>query len=356
MTNLPSIKPSLGGAARGDRRAAAVRVSGESLVRAEALLPDRHIPRLITPAADGVDLVAWADGHRAWIEDQLLEHRALLFRGFPVTSVSQFERFVAATSTGAPLEYRDRSTPRHTVGEKIYISTIYPARETIQPHNEGTYWRVFARKIYFCSLVTATRGGETPIVDVRRVLARIDPGIRREFEARGGVLYQRNYNDGFGLPWQDAYQTGDRAEVDAYCRSNGIATEWKEGNRLRTRQIRPAVRLHPLTGEPLWFNHAAFFHVSSLEEDARQALLADFGEDGLPYNTYFGDGTPIDPAVVEHIRDAYQQEKVVFPWYDGDVMLLDNLTIAHAREPYEGERKVVVAMTEPVSGDGQQAA
>jgi alpha-ketoglutarate-dependent taurine dioxygenase len=115
---------------------------------------------------------------------------------------------------------------------------------------------------------------------------------------------------------------------------------------LRTRQIRPAIRVHPVSGRPVWFNHGAFFHITSLEPEVQEALLVSYTEEGLPYNTYFGDGSPIDPKVVAHIREAYAAEKRIFQWQPGDVMLLDNMTVAHAREPYVGERHVIVAMTE----------
>lgn len=346
---MKSLRDAVHGAAPlGRRSRQALRVSDESLVKVAPLEEGRAIPWLIEPAAEGVDLVSWAGGHRGQIEDLLLEHRALLFRGFGVDSVEALERFVAATSDGPPLEYRDRSTPRHTVGDKVYVSTIYPADETIHQHNEGTYWRTWPRKIYFCCLTAPEVGGETPIADVRGVLRRIEPEVRRRFAERG-VLYQRNYNDGFGLTWQDAYQTDDPAEVTAYCRDHDIRLEWKDDGRLRTRQVRPAIRRHPVTGEELWFNHAAFFHVSSLEPEAREALVADLGEDELPYNTYYGDGSRIEDEVVEGLRGAYAEETYSFPWREGDVMLLDNMTITHGRRPYRGDRNVIVAMTEAVS-------
>ena len=84
----------------------------------------------------------------------------------------------------------------------------------------------------------------------------------------------------------------------------------------------------------------------------RQALLSEFGEQGLPYNTYYGDGTPIEPEDVEHIRQAYDHEKVIFPWEEGDILMLDNMSIAHAREPYVGERLIATAMTDAFAGNG----
>lgn len=319
-------------------------------VHSELLDPNAQIPLLVRPLRYDTDLVSWASERIEVIESQLIRYRAVLFRGFPVKTPAYFHSFVEASSTGPLLEYKDRSTPRYEVGQHIYVSTIYPSEQRIHPHNEGTYWKVWPRKIYFCCLKAAPKGGETPIVDVRRVCDRIDSGIREVFRQKQ-VMYVRNYNPGVGLTWQDAFQTKDPEAVMDYAAKNGIDVEWTKNGRLRTRQVRPAIRKHPVTGEDLWFNHAAFFHVSSLDPEIREVLLESYGEEGLPYNTYFGDGSHIDPAVIAHIRAAYAAEKIIFTWHDGDIMLLDNMSIAHAREPYSGPRNVIVAMTEAQSDE-----
>jgi len=319
------------------------------LVRLEPLEEGRAIPVVVRPNTDGVDLGEWAASCRDWVDRQLLEHRAVLFRGFPVTAVADFERLVMAVSDGQRLEYRDRTTPRTSEGERIYTATVHPPDQRIHLHNEGTYWIRWAQRLFFCCLTAPRRGGETPLADVRRVYDRIDPAVRDRF-ADKGVMLVRNFNDGFGLRWQEVFQTDDRSEVEQYCRDNDIDVEWKDGDRLRTCQVRPAARVHPVTGEPVWFNHAAFYHYTTLEPSVRAAMLAEFGEEGLPYNTCYGDGTPIDAPTAEHLRAAYDAEKTMFPWQDGDVMLLDNMTIAHAREPFEGDRLVLVAMTDAIEG------
>ncbi|HEY6553700.1 MAG TPA: TauD/TfdA family dioxygenase [Vicinamibacteria bacterium] len=329
-------------------RRKAVEASSEAWVRTRSLRPQGGVPFLVEPALDGVDLGSWAAQNRERIEAWLREHRALLFRGFRVSGIADFQRFARATSDGEFLEYRDRSTPRETLDTKVYSSTVYPADQVINLHNEGTYWKAWPAKIFFCCLTAPRTGGETPIADVRRVHDHVDPEIRDAF-ARKKVMYVRNYNDGFGLPWPEVFQTTDRAEVEAYCRANDISFEWKDGDRLRTRQVRPAIRVHPRTGEKLWFNHGAFFHWSALEPAAREFFAGKFDVADFPYNTYYGDGTPIDPDVVAHILDAYRREKVVFGWEEGDVLMMDNMSVAHAREAYTGERKIVVAMTESLT-------
>jgi alpha-ketoglutarate-dependent taurine dioxygenase len=319
--------------------------SSKEWVDVRPLLEDRAIPTLVTPRVAGLDLVQWARDNHAYVEDLFHKHDALLFRDFDSGGIEGFEEFVDATSLGDRLTYKDRSTPRNSYGDRIYNATVYPADQTIALHNEGTYWTTWAKKIFFACITNAETGGETPIGDVQRVYGRIDPDIRREFEAKG-VLYVRNYNHGFGLTWQNVFQTEDKAEVVEYASQNSIELEWKGEDRLRTRQSRPAVRMHPVTGEPLWFNHGAFFHVSALDPTLRDTFLAELGQDELPYNTYYGDGSEIDPAAVRHILDAYEAEKVVFRWQKGDVALYDNMRIAHARQPYTGERLTLVAMTE----------
>ena len=331
-------------------RRKSVAVSQESWIKTEHLLPGKDIPFMVQPAMDGMNLVDWAKNNRTVVDDLFLKHKALLFRNFHPKNVEDFQEFVKATSDGGFLEYKDRSTPRKDVGDKIYTSTIHPSDQTINPHNEGTYWVKWALKLYFCCMTASEKGGETPIAEVGKVFKRLYADIKKQFLEKKMMLV-RNYNDGFGLPWQEVYQTEDKKEVESYCRENLIEFEWKGGDRLRTRQIRPAVRKHPKTGELVWFNHAAFFHYTTLDDNISEALLAEFGEEGLPYNTYYGDGTPIEASVVEHIRQAYEQEKVMFLWQEGDILMLDNMSIAHAREPYVGDRLIATAMTEAFSGN-----
>lgn len=328
----------------------AVRLSQESLVRESFLEEGMTLPLVVEAAAENMSLVSWAASNRDWIRERIDRHGGVLFRGFDPKSVEQFESFIEAAA-GDPLRYSERSSPRSQVSGRIYTSTDYPPQYPIFLHNEQSYNLRFPTIISFFCVVAAEKGGETPIADTRKVFHRIDPEIRQRFIDRG-YRYVRNFGDGFGLTWQEAFQTEDPERVEQYCRENGIDLEWKDGGRrLRTSQVRRAVARHPRTGEISWFNHLTFFHVSTLVPDVRDALLAEFGEEDLPNNTFYGDGAPIEPEVMEHLRDAYHRETVMFPWRPGDVLVLDNIAVAHARQPFEGARKVVVAMADPVSWD-----
>lgn len=320
------------------------------LLRWTRLFHDTDFPWLCEPTVAGVSLPDWATAHRGEIEQRLLDCGAILFRGFAVANAGDFNRCVAAMSDGA-LEYKFRASPRTRIQTdlNVYTSTDYPSVESIFPHNEHSYSPVFPLQIFLYCEAPATSGGETPIGSTRTLLARIQPEVRDAL-ARKGIMYVRNYGDGFGLPWQTVFQTTDRSVVEAYCASVGIRVEWKDGDRLRTRQIGPAVMRHPRTQEAVWFNHGTFFHELTLPAAVRDRLRSEFAAEDLPQNTFYGDGSPIDADYITHLQEVYRDVMVQFPWQQGDVLMLDNMLALHARRPFTGPRRVMVAMAHPCHG------
>jgi alpha-ketoglutarate-dependent taurine dioxygenase len=303
------------------------------------------LPVLCQPVLEGINLLTWVANNQELINRILLQHGGILFRNFQIKEIAEFENFIQIVS-GDLIEYRDRSSPRSTVQGKIYTSTDYPADQSIFLHSENSYAASWPLKIFFYCVKAAQQGGETPIADTRKLLQKIDPKIRDRFTEKG-VMYVRNFGDGFGLPWQTLFQTTNPAEVEQFCHSNNIEFEWKPGNRLRTRTRRQAVTTHPKTGEAVWFNHAVFFHITTLDTKIRNALLAEFSEADLPHNTYYGDGSPIETEVLEHLRQVYQQQMVSFTWEKRDVLMLDNMLAIHARNSFVPPRKILVGMAEP---------
>ncbi len=334
-------------------RRKAVSISSHGLVTTRPWEPGKGLPLVIQPTTPKADLCSWAAQHRDFIGRELQRHGGLLFRGFGPRPPEELERFVNAAVDGEPLDYMYRTSPRTRVSGKVFTSTEYAAALPIPLHSENAYARAWPMKLVFMCLRPAERGGATPLADSRRVFARIDPAIRDRFRDKQ-IMYLRNYRaaPGFGLSWREAFQTGDRRKVEAYCRETGIEFEWLPGDGLRTRQICPGWAHHPVTGEAVWFNQAHLFHPSNLEAEIGETMVADLGQQGLSRNAFYGDGSVIDVADLDHVRAALAAESVVFPWERGDVLMLDNMLALHGRQPYEGPREIVLAMAESFGGGG----
>lgn len=321
-----------------------VRLSESDLVRSRCLDEEAQFPLVIEPATENINLIGWVAGQRAYLEERLLHHGGILFRGFDVPDPGAFQDFARGLFSDL-LDYRERAAPRVEISPGVYTSTEFPPDQRIPLHHEMSYSHNWPAKILFFCDQPPQEGGRTPVAQARKVSALIDPQIRERFVAKG-VMYVRNYGEGVDLSWQDAFQTRDRAVVEEYCRKAGMAVEWRDGDRLRTRAVRQVTVTHPVTGESIWFNHAHMFHHSNLQPEVRDVLLAQFREDELPRNAFYGDGSPIESSVLEEIRETYRNAAVAFPWQKGDVLVLDNFLVAHGREPFSGPRRILVAMAE----------
>ncbi|MEV0223787.1 TauD/TfdA family dioxygenase [Streptomyces sp. NPDC050704] len=284
--------------------------------------------------------------HRAELREQLTEHGAVLLRGFDSGGAEGLDRTVRAFSGSAPLTYAERSSPRSTITGQVYTSTDYPADEEIFLHNENSYQAAWPLTLYFACLGAPDTLGATPLADIRQVYRGLDPALRDEF-ARRGWRVVRNFHADFGVPWQETFATDDRDRVAAYCRDKGLEVHWRPDGGLRTTAVRQAVHTHPVTGDRVWFNHATFFHVTSLAPEVREGLREIFPDEDLPTNTYYGDGGTIPDAVMDELRAAYRAASTRFDWELGDVLVVDNMRAAHAREPFTGPRRIAVAMAEP---------
>jgi amino acid adenylation domain-containing protein len=320
-----------------------VQLADRDTFRVTFLHPEERLPVVLSPPSDDGDLPTLAALHKDFIEGKLVEHGAILFRGFPCGSVAAFDTFTRSVCSELFVENGEH--PRVNVKGNVYTPVYFPPERKLLWHNENTFNYRWPKKIWFCCVKPADSGGETPIVDSRKVYERMDPAIRDRF-MRHGITYVRNYGEGPGRSWQDVFRATDRETVEEQCRANLIEFEWKDGDRLRTRATRPAVVHHPITGEPSWFNQAQHWHLACLDQATRDSLLSIFSEEDLPRTCHYGDGSPIADSEMHAICDLYRELEVSFPWQEGDVLMVDNILTAHGRNPFSGERKLLVAMGE----------
>lgn len=309
---------------------------------------EQRLPVVVTARNANVDAIAWSKDHRELIECLRDKYGAVLFRGFDVPSTEVFESFVEATSAKPASNYVERQLKRDAVDGNVFTSTIHPKQGEIFLHNEQSFNLAFPGTIYFSCRTAASKGGCTPLADVRKVYQRIPEDIRNKFIEKH-YMYVRNFMKHMYVNWEWAFQSKDKKEVEDYCREHDMSCAWSSDNgeiELTTKQLRPVAFVHPRTGENCWFNHCLAFNNALLEPAIQKLITDSFSVHEYPNHTFYGDGDEIEDEVIEILRRAYKDEEVTFQWQEGDVVLIDNMLVAHGRQPYEGDRLVWLAMSE----------
>jgi alpha-ketoglutarate-dependent taurine dioxygenase len=281
---------------------------------------------IIAPAGGDRRLAEFIAREASTLSGLLLEHGALLFRGFDVTTPADFQASMDALGARA-MNYTYRSTPRTSLERNIFTATEYPKQLEIPLHSENAYQKAWPMWVVLCCITPASIGGQTPLASLAEVTERLGQELVDRF-ARKGVKYIRTYRPFVDLQWQDVFQTQDKREVARICDERGIEHVWLDAETLQTTQVCQGVARHPETGRMVFFNQAHLFHPSALGKEAADDLVSLFGKNRLPRNAQFGDGSEIDPRDLE----------------PGDVALIDNMQFAHGRRAFDGPRKVLAAL------------
>lgn len=299
-------------------------------------------PFEITPTSVGGALLDYL-GDKAEIDRMLVKEKALVFRGFCLTT----ETLDPVLDLLLPqrLAYVHGNSPRSKVGDNLYTSTEYPPEFTISMHNELSYAdRWPARLAFFCERAPTT-GGATPVVDGSVWLESLDPDVRDAF--RQGVRYTQNLHDGvgFGKSWQDTFEMDQRDLVEAFLASTGATWQWRPDGGIRISMVRPATIRHPVSGTEVWFNQSDQWHTAALDAEIAAALTEMYSIEELPQSVTFADGSPIPAEHVLQVRDRGLAAAVDVDWRAGDLLVIDNVLLAHGRRPFTGPRRVLVAMS-----------
>jgi alpha-ketoglutarate-dependent taurine dioxygenase len=333
------------------------------------------LPLIITPEdnSSADHLMEWIALNKSTIDARLAESGAILFRGFGIRSPQDFEAVAKAVDPDLKNDYLGTS-PRDKKTDFVFSASELPPHYPIMQHCEMSFLPSAPRRLFFYCHVQPEYGGETPICDFRKVYRELDETIRDEFERRG-IRHIRNYSapedksrNAFQLKkWDEMFLTSDKSVIEKKCADNSIQCEWKKDNGLRLINSNEASKIHPLTKEKVWYNHAQVFHIDAAAEEYRhihnrqrrwetfktnwllQALTAykKWTKDpaGQSMHVTFGDGKEIPGSHIRHLIETIWKNMVVYPWRQGDVLCIDNFSTSHGRLPYTGAREIMVCWT-----------
>jgi hypothetical protein len=292
-----------------------------------------------------LDTVEWVRAQRDQLLDQVAQHGAILFRGFPMTSPQDFDTFVAGFELPNFPYYESLSNAvRVNWTQRVFSANEAPPLVTIFFHHEMAQTPVFPAKLFFFCQQPAAEGGATPICrsDVLfERLARRCPQFAQDCEAKGlqytNVMPAENDpQSGMGRSWQSTLTGKTREEAESRLQSMGYSWEWLPDDCLRaTTPVLPAVR-EVSPGRKTFFNQliAAFRGWKDARNDPGKAIR-------------FGDGTPLDRDAVQVAIELADELAFDVPWQRGDAVLVDNILTMHGRRTFRGARKVLASLAEP---------
>ncbi len=291
------------------------------------------------------DALGWAKEYKDQLRATVGQYGAVMVRGLGLNDASQTGDVLRALGSDLMTE-REAFATREVHSNNIYSSSAWPQNQQMCMHHELSYAREFPGLMMFACLTAPAAGGATAIADATAILKALPEDMVKKFDEHGWML-TRSYTEDIGISIEDAFGTDDRSDIESYCQANGIECEWQSDGGLHTSQRRRAVVEHPRTAQRCWFNQIAFLNEWTLEPEIREFLVDVYGDDGLPFNTRFGNGDPLSEGDVQAINAVYTEHTMREPWQSGDLLLVDNIRMAHARESFEGTREVIVAMSDP---------
>lgn len=298
--------------------------------------PDQEQPPLTTEA-----FIAYIKANYNSLMDSLLNHGAILFRGFPVNDAKDFNDFSLAFGW-QDLPYLGGAAVRKNIYGVVFTSNESPPDQPIPFHHEMAQVAKFPSNLFFYCDVPAEVGGETPIVLSNVVYEQMKaemPEFVQELKEKG-VKYTRiipeddDSESAIGRGWKSTYLTGDRSVAEERCSANGGSFEWLPNGNLKTvTSVLPAIRIDERTGKGTWFNSivAAYFGWSDSRNVASKAVS-------------FGDGSGLTEECVRRAGEVLEENCVAFKWEKGDVLLVDNRQVLHSRRTFVPPRRVLATL------------
>eukprot|EP00039_Didymoeca_costata_P029298 m.24040 g.24040 ORF g.24040 m.24040 type:complete len:368 (-) comp7568_c0_seq2:222-1325(-) len=311
------------------------------------------------------DVTSWVSETQKQIEEQLKTHGAILFRGFPLKTPDDFDKFVSAFQGWEDLPYEDSLSFAVRVKRSNRICTTNEGRYGgIVFHHEQAQSPRWPSKLFFCCEKAANPGdgGYTGICRSDIVLNQLrekEPEFVKELEAKGVkyTIYLGGADDpsiGVGRSWKSYFSADTKESCEARMKELGYTWEWLEGGKLRA--VTPkleAILKAPGTETECFFNQLPATLSNAKEFSKTETGAATDPQDvqvtqeGLNKCLSFADGSPISVESLQVAKALCENNAVDLKWQDGDVGLLDNYMVMHCRRIWNGplgSRKLLASL------------
>ncbi|CAN6553056.1 unnamed protein product [Malus baccata var. baccata] len=316
----------------------------------QKLYDGNRFPAVISPtptpapaaAAATPRLTETIQANKQYIQDQLRKSGAVLFRGFPVNTASDFNDVVEAFG------YEENpyvgTAPRTKIVGRVFTANEAPPDVKIPFHHEMVLYPEYPSKLLFFCEIEPVSGGETPIVLSHLVYERMKdkhPQFVQKLEDHG-LIYTKvlgqdyDPSSAMGRGWKSTFGTEDKNIAEQRAAKLGYVLEWLDDGVKTIRGPIPGIKCDSSTRQrKVWFNNIMAVYLG-WKDDARNSDP----EKALA----FGDGSPLAADVIYDCQKILEDESVAIPWRKGDVLLLDNMAVLHSRNPCTTPRRVLASL------------
>lgn len=317
-------------------------------------------------------LSTWTQNNTKCLKTAFFRHGVLLFRGFEILEPLAFEEVALSLVPNLEKAYLGTS-PRSQINGTSYVFTAadFSPHRTVPVHIEMSFRdSPPATQLFYAQQVDQWKGGETPLTDFQAVWKQLssDPQLSASFA--GKMKYLRNLDDCNSTSlldplvqkcWRKMFK--DKEDAREKCAEENFNCTWDSFNRLTIRNAQPFIRAHPVTGEPIWYNHINVLHGQMMPKDyARTASLwsglAKLWPMALSFYyrllfSFFGlffPETAMGSTVLKENGEAFTTEELTamkaaihqhtfnHAYKRSDIVMVDNHRIGHGREIYLGPK------------------
>ncbi|KAJ7519695.1 hypothetical protein O6H91_20G051400 [Diphasiastrum complanatum] len=278
-------------------------------------------PLLILPMdvskKDPESLASAIHKNRQWLDDCLLQCRAMLFRGFELNNALDFDKIVKAFGYREH-KYEAGEDERETVVGRV-LTVNFSSSVLLSFHNEMAYLDSYPDILMFFCDVEPAVGGNTPIVSGLRVLER----MTQEWPDFVAKLREK------GVTYVKYYEAKDKDKAIARSeRTTSTTLEFlPDGRVIETFVPRSGIAKEVGSGLEVFFNSMAVVYLWK-----------------GTHKLCFGDGSEMPVEALDAYLRILDEEKVSFQWKKGDVLVLDNIATMHAREKFKPPRLILASL------------
>jgi alpha-ketoglutarate-dependent taurine dioxygenase len=293
-------------------------------------------------SADIMQMEEWVAEQRDHLLSLATQHGAILFRGFPLSTAEDFDRFLAALRIeNFPYQRSLSNAVRINYTERVFSANEAPPAVKILLHHEMAQTPLFPANILFFCEIAAEQGGATPVCRSDILFERLQaelPQFVSDLECKG-LKYSNvmpgvnDPNSGMGRSWQSTLGVETKEQAESRLRELGYTWQWLDQDCLRaTTPILPAIR-EIAPGRKTLFNQliAAYAGWSDLRNDPSNAIR-------------HGDESKLDAEAVARLIELADELSFDMAWQAGDAVLIDNTVAMHGRRPFVGKRKVLASL------------